>query len=105
MSETVIRIRHTPGGLDSNNDPLPSTTVRTELKANAVAPGASAANAKLGREGETVEYSVYFLPAVDLEDDDQLEVRGRRCNIRVIDWRSPRTTRRGLVIIASQKRG
>lgn len=105
MSEPVYRIRHSPGGFDSNDDPIPSVIARDKLVARGVAPGASSANARLGRDGESVEHSVYFTRHVDLTDDDKLEVRGRVYNIRVLDWRSAHTTRRGMVVLASLKRG
>ena len=106
MSEEVIRIRKSPGGLDSNNDPISSTTTRVPLKARAVAPGASTRNASVARQGENVQYSLYFSPAPDLTDDDELEIRGLQCQIRVLDWRSAfGTGRRGLEVLAITGKG
>lgn len=106
MSETVIRIRKSPGGLDRKNNPIPSTVQRTPLQAKAVAPGASRRNASLARRGETIEHTVYFLPAPDLTNDDQLEIRGLVCNVRVLDWQSAfGTGRRGLEVLAVTGRG
>lgn len=106
MSEAVYRIRKTPGGLDAYNDPVPGTTTRTKLLAKAVAPGVSRRNARLARNGETIEYTVYFLPAVDLTNDDQLEVRGLICDVRILDWQSAfGTGRRGLEVAAVIGRG
>lgn len=106
MSEAVYRIRKSPGGIDSNNDPIPSTVTRVPLPAKAVAPGVSRRNARLARNGETIEYTVYFLPAVDLTNDDQLEVRGLVCDVLILDWPSPfGTGRRGLEVAAVIGRG
>ncbi|RVW06228.1 hypothetical protein [Rhodococcus spongiicola] len=106
MSETVIRIRRTPGGLDTNNDPIPSTVERTPLQTKGVTPGASRRNTALARNGETIEHTVYFSPAPDLTDDDQLEIRGRVCDIRILDWQSAfGTGRRALEVLASISRG
>ena len=81
MSETVIRIRRTPGGLDDNNDPIPSAVTKVPLRAKAVAPGASKRNQSQERQGETIEHTVYFLPAPDLTDDDELEIMRRHARI------------------------
>lgn len=106
MSEEVIRIRKSPGGLDSNNDPIPSSTTRVPLTARAVAPGASTRNASGARQGETIQFTVYFSPAPDLTDDDELEIRGLQCQIRIHDWRSAfGTGRRGLEVLAVIERG
>ncbi|RAL31155.1 hypothetical protein [Rhodococcus sp. AQ5-07] len=106
MSEEVIRIRKTPGGLDDNNDPAPSSTTRVPLKAKAVAPGASTRNASVARNGETIQFTVYLSPAPDLTDDDKLEIRGLEYAVRVLDWRSAfGTSRRGLEVLAVLGRG
>lgn len=106
MSEVVYRIRRSPGGLDRKNNPIPSTVERTPLRAKAVAPGASRRNARLARNGETIEHTVYFLPAVDLTNDDQLEIRGLVCNVRIMDWQSAfGTGRRGQEVLAVIGRG
>ena len=106
MSEEVIRIRKSPGGLDSNNDPIPSLTTRVALRAKAIAPGASARNASVARQGESVQYTAFFCPAPDLTDDDELEIRGLQCQIRILDWRSAfETGRRGLEVLAVIERG
>ncbi|MET8314816.1 hypothetical protein ABZU78_11910 [Rhodococcus erythropolis] len=106
MSETVIRIRRTPGGLDENNDPIPSSVARDPLKAKAVMPGPTKFNASQARQGETIEHTVYFIPAPDLTNDDELEIRGLVCKVRILDWRSAfGTGRRGLEVLAVTGRG
>lgn len=106
MSETVIRIRRNPGGLDDNNDPVQSSVARTPLRAKAVAPGPTKFNVSLARQGETIEHTVYFMPAPDLTDDDELEIRGLVCKVRILDWRSAGSSgRRGLEVLAVTGRG
>lgn len=101
MSETVIR--HRGGGMDGDGNPIPSTDI--PLEATAVAPGATAEYLDRGRNGQRVEYSVYFYPAVDLVNDDELTVRGDRYLMQVEQWRSPRTRRTGTVALCSRGEG
>ena len=106
MSEQVQRIRTSPGGWDDNGDPVDSTETTTPLTARAVAPGASITVQSLGRNGENIDYSVFFTTQVDLTDDDELIVRGNRCKIRVLEWHSAFSTgRRGMQVLASIGRG
>ena len=106
MSEKVVRIRTTPGGWDEYQDPIPSTETREPLHARAVAPGASQQHQALGRNGQTVEFTVYFVGRTDLTDDDRLEIRGSTYDIRCLDWRSAYGTgRRGLVVLATRQEG
>ncbi|WP_041559729.1 hypothetical protein [Nocardia farcinica] len=101
MSETVIR--HRGGGFDDNGDPIPYTDV--DLRARAVAPGATAEYQDRGRNGQTVEMTVYFYPAVDLTGSDELTVRGERYLVQVEQWKSPRTRRTGTVALCSRGEG
>ncbi|QDQ97978.1 hypothetical protein [Tomitella fengzijianii] len=104
--EKVTRIRRSPGGHDLNGDPIPSTEDRKTMRARAVAPGTSKPYTDVGRNGETVEYTVYFTRVVDIADRDLLEVRGRTYTVRVADWISPfGTGRRGIVVEATRKVG
>jgi hypothetical protein len=104
VSEKVQRVRATQ--YDENNDPIPGTGDPVELTAKGVAPGASVAVEGLGRNGEKVDFTVFFLGEVDLTDDDELIIRGRQYGIRVLDWRSGYNTgRRGLQVLASLGRG
>ncbi|WP_306358847.1 MULTISPECIES: hypothetical protein [unclassified Nocardia] len=91
MSHTVIR--HRGGGYDDDGNPIPTTD--TELVALAVAPGASPAYLDRGRNGHTVSQSVYFRPAVDLTNTDELTVDGRRYQIEVQQWTPRRPTSPG----------
>lgn len=101
MSETVVR--HRGGGMDDDGNPVPSTD--SDLTARAVAPGAAPEYLDRGRDGERVECTVYFHPAVDLANTDELTVRGSRYRVQVEQWRSPYTSRTGTVALCSAGRG
>lgn len=103
MSITVIR--HRGGGYDDNGDPIPHTD--TELQALGVAPGANPGAAERGRNGQRVECSVYFSPAVDLTGSDELTVDGQRYEIAVEQWRprADRSGRTGTVALCSRGEG
>ncbi|PTR42033.1 hypothetical protein C8K38_111202 [Rhodococcus sp. OK611] len=105
MAEKVIRIRTMPGGWDSNNDPLPSTESSVEIRTLGIEPGLSEELAGLGRDGEQIEFTVYLRRGADVRNGDELKVRGDRFAVRVLDWKSPRTRRGGLVALASLGRG
>jgi hypothetical protein len=85
MPEPVTR--HRGGGFDDDDDPIPY--VDAPLTAYAVAPGATAEYIARGRNGARIEYSVYFIPPVDLVDTDQMTVRGGRFDVQVEQWISP----------------
>ncbi|CAM3038772.1 hypothetical protein [Skermania piniformis] len=106
MSETVQRYRPTTGrgGVDDLDDPAPWTGP-APLRARAVEPGPPRDRAIRGRNGETIAWTVYFLPAPDLTGEDELVVRGDRCRVQILDWRSPYTTRTGLVALCTLGRG
>ena len=101
MSETVTR--HRGGGLDDNGNEIP--WVDAPLTARAVAPGAAPEYVDRGRDGDRVECTVYFYPAVDLGNADELTVRGDRYRVQVEQWRSPYTTRTGTVALCSAGKG
>lgn len=104
--EKITRIRTTPGGRDEYGDPIPSTTERKTIAARAVAPGSSRAYIETGRDGSDVQFTLYFTRAVDITDDDEVEVRGSTYKARVADWRSAYGTgRRGTVIEATRRTG
>ncbi|MGV9666937.1 hypothetical protein [Nocardia niigatensis] len=86
MTETVMR--HRGGGFDDDNNPIPWTD--KELEGAEVAPGAAPAYLDRGRNGQRVECSVYFRPAVDLTNDDELTVGGVRYRIEVQQWKPRR---------------
>lgn len=96
-------IRHRGGGYDNDGNPIPSAN--EPLKANAVAPGATEEYLDRGRNGQRVEFSVYFQPAADLVNSDELTVRGDRYLVQVEQWRSPRTSRTGTVALCTRGEG
>lgn len=101
MSEAVTR--HRGGGYDDNDDPIaPDDEV---LQATAVAPGASDEYQDRARNGESIAYSVYFVPEVDLNGSDELTVRGERFAVTVEHWRSPRSGRSGTVALCTSGKG
>jgi len=51
-----------------------------------VAPGATAEYAAKARNGASIAYSLYFLPAVDVLDTDEVTVRGTRFPVQVEQW-------------------
>ncbi|GAB4582620.1 hypothetical protein [Nocardia sp. IFM 10818] len=104
MSVTVIR--HRGGGYDPDGNPIPWTD--TPLVAEAVAPGANPDYLDRGRNGQRVECSVYFRPAVDLISTDELTVDGRRYQIEVQQWkprRPGRPHRTGTLALCSSGEG
>ncbi|OZC50522.1 hypothetical protein [Rhodococcoides fascians] len=104
MRELVTRVRR-GGGLDRFQNPLPADTSRVPLHPHAVEPGANDEYRDRGRNGETVKFTLYFVGAVNVQDDDRIEIRGEEYSVRVLDWRSPRTRRRGMVVLASNESG
>lgn len=101
MSETVIR--HRGGGMDADNNPI--GWVDATLTVHAIAPGASAEYVERGRDGDRIEFSIYHVPELDITDRDEVTVRGRRCRVRVEQWKSPHTSRTGTVVLCSSGEG
>lgn len=100
--ETVTRLR----GATRDADDRPVAGSTQELRATAIAPGSSAGNRDRGRNGAKVAFTAYFYPPVDLQDGDQLLVRGTLCDLVIQDWRSPYGTgRRGLEVLCSAGKG
>lgn len=91
MPEQVIR--HRGPMRDEDGKVVPASNVA--LTARAVEPQAGAW--ALDREGskQRAKLAVYFWPAVDLTNDDELTVRGTRYKIDVGDWQSAFGTGRG----------
>ncbi len=101
MSRTVTR--HRGGGVDSDDNPVP--WVDQPLTARSVAPGANPEYIDRGRNGQRVEKSVFFLPAVDLTGTDELTVDGERFQLAVLPWESPFSRRTGTVALCSRGEG
>lgn len=104
MSERLRARRR--GGFDDEGNAVPPGP-ETAITARAVEPGASEDVRALGHDGETVAFTVYFVPSPpSLTDAHELLVRGNWYPVRIHDWRSPYGTgRTGLVAVCSQGRG
>lgn len=104
--EKITRTRRSPGGYDLNGDPIESTSDTATIRARAIAPGTNRPFAADGRNGETVEFTLYFPRQVDIADGDELEIRGNTYTARIADWRSAYGTgRRATVIEATREDG
>lgn len=82
MSEQVTRRR---GSMRDEDGKITGASSQT-FAAFAVAPGGGSDYAERAREGETVDYTVYFAQAVDIISSDELVVRGDLCTIVVNAW-------------------
>lgn len=105
MTETVTRVRYSATGFDDNDDPLTASETQTPMQARGVAPGDTLAKAEHARNGEQIDYAVYFTSSVDITDDDELIVRGDRGTVRVQEWRSPFSSRIGAQVNVMVRRG
>lgn len=104
MREKIVRVQR-GGGFDRFQNALPVDDTEVPLTPHAIEPGASDEYRELGRNGETVSYTLYFVGTADVRNDDVVKIRGTEYSVRVLDWRSPRTRRRGLVVLASNESG
>ena len=102
--ESVIRKR-SGGGVDENGDPIVVTAPDLTIVARGVAPGATAENQAVARDGESIEFTVYLPQGSDVEDGDQLLIRGRTYDVRVRDWRSPKSSMGIIEVLATRKVG
>ena len=99
MSEQVIR--HRGGGRDE--DGKLTESINTPLTAMEIAPGGGSKYVERAREGETIAFTVYFMPGTDLTNSDELTVRNQRFSIIVNDWRS--AGRGGLEVLCTRSQG
>lgn len=86
--ETVTLIRESPGGFDSNGDPIASTFTEIAIADVEVAPRALTQPTERGDEGVIVGWSLYAPPGVIAYHTDQVRVRGVVCRVEgeVADW-------------------
>jgi hypothetical protein len=101
VSEQVTR--HRGGSRDENGAITPASD--DPLSAVAVAPGAGSEYVERARDGESIEFTVYFQSGTDLVNSDEMTVRGDRYSIIVNDWRSPWTGRGGLEVLCTRGQG
>lgn len=103
--ETVRRVR-SDGGWDEDGNPIVVDTPVLELTPLGIAPGATNEVDALGRDGETVEFTVYFEHGSDVLDGDELEIRGGMFRARVRVWRPQwDPTFGGLEVVAVSRTG
>lgn len=83
MSEVI---RHRGSSRDENGQWNPAGDV--PLTPLVIAPGGGSEYTERGRDGETIDYTVYFAAGTDLVSSDELTVRGNRYSIIVNDWQA-----------------
>lgn len=103
MAETVT-VTPSGGGYDDDGNPIDGGDPIV-LPTLGIAPGNS--EVKFGDSGDTenVAFTVYMTLGQPVSDDDEITVRGVPCRARVLEWRSPRTNRGGLVVLAQSSTG
>lgn len=84
--ETIRRLR-SDGGWNEDGDPIVVDNPELTLTPIAIAPGATNEVDAVGRDGESVEFTVYLEHGSDVLDGDELEIRGRLYRARVRTWR------------------
>lgn len=73
---TVTILRSTPGGRDEYDDPIASTTTRTDVTECDVAPVSSTEPTAAGRNGVVIGWDVYAPAAVGVHHTDRVEIYG-----------------------------
>lgn len=104
MTETVVV---TPQfGIDSDGNPRTAGESVT-LTPIAIAPGNTLQQAGVGGELDEADFTVFLALSDEgkVHDDYSITVRGRECRARVQVWRSPRTGRGGVVVLARSATG
>ena len=96
-------IRHRGGERDENG--VFGTATDTTVMAVAVAPGGGSDRAERGRNGETIDCTVYFPMGTDIVNGDELTVRGNRFRIVVNDWHIDAGTVGGLEVLCMRGQG
>ena len=103
--ETITRHR-TAGGLDENGDPIVVSNPELTLTPLVIAPGATNEVDAVGRDGEMVEFTLYLAHGSDVQDGDELTIRGRRFRARVRTWRAQKDPSfGGLEVVAVSRTG
>jgi len=75
-------------GLDDDGNPIADGTP-VVFEAFAVAPGNTTITHTDAGGVDNVAFTVFFLSAVAIKDDDLIEVREKSCNARVQLWENP----------------
>lgn len=96
--------RHRGPMRDEDGKVIPAADV--PLRARAVEPGTGSRVTRRAGNGQRVQCTVYFWPAVDLTNDDELTVRGTRYKLDVGEWRSAHGTgRSGTEVLCTSGKG
>ncbi|MGV5046886.1 hypothetical protein [Rhodococcus pyridinivorans] len=105
MIETVTRFR-SDGGWDENGDPIIVENPELVLTPLVIAPGPTNEIDALGRDGEQVEFTVFFRHGEDIRDGDDLEIRGRFfTGVRVREHRIQGSDFGGIEVVATSRVG
>lgn len=93
-------------GIDSDGNPRTDADPVT-LTPLAVAPGNTLQRPADGGELDEADFTVFLSLADEgkVHDDYSITVRGRECRARVQVWRSPRSGRGGVVVLARSATG
>lgn len=104
MSETITV---TPKGATNTDGDPTSDGTPVVLTPIAIAPGNTSRSFDAGGDLEQVDFTIYLRLSDEsrIADDDIVLVRGRHCRARVRTWRSPRTGRGGLEVLATSATG
>lgn len=91
-------------GYDNDGNPIdPGDPV--VLQTLAIAPGNTLLSFGIGGDLDDVAFTVYLKLDSPIVDDDTITVRDKECRARVQEWRSPRTNRGGLAVLARATTG
>lgn len=104
MSETVTVTPLFSNDDDGNPVPPGTPVVLTPI---AIAPGNTTRQFGEGGDLDAAEFTVYLSLADEskIADDYGIHVRGKDCFARVQVWRSPRTSRGGVVVLCKSATG
>ena len=73
---TITVLRDSPGGFDEHNDPISSSTTRTDIAGCGVAPRYSSEPSTLGRNGVIVGLTIFAPYGSDILFTDRIEIAG-----------------------------
>lgn len=87
-TETVIRVRSTPGGEDAYGDPIEGTTDELPVDGCLVAMIRSTEPTERGQAGAVTGWTVFAPAGSVFARTDQLRIRGVLCDVdgEVADW-------------------
>lgn len=101
-SEPVLRHR---GAVRDENGQFGTEESPATIMAFAVAPGGGSDRADRSRSGEEISCTVYFPTGTDVQNGDELTVRGQRFRIIVNKWASSHTEVGGVEVLCVRGSG